>query len=73
MPVGKMYFVGKVDYLPQEIGACTETFDDTGHFLASGTSAPIVVSGCNFTSGFVVLGDTNLRIWLNEDVELAFR
>ena len=57
---GEVDGVGELDHLAQEIGACSETFDDPRDLFASGAGAPEIVSGGSFAGSFVVFGDADL-------------
>jgi hypothetical protein len=54
MAFRKMNFIGEFHYLTEKIRPRAKTLDDAGHLLASGASAPEIVSGGGFACGFCV-------------------
>ena len=59
MALGKVDCIGEFNYLAKKIRARAETADDAGNLLASGPSAPEIISGRNFAGGFSVFGNAN--------------
>ena len=52
--------IGEIDHLSQKVGTGAEAFDDPGNLRATGTCAPIIVSGGGVAGGFGVFGDADL-------------
>ncbi len=54
----EVHGVAELHHLSKEIGTVAEAFEDSGHLLASGVRAPLVIDGRNFAGRICVLDET---------------
>jgi hypothetical protein len=60
MTLGKMDGIAELDYLAKKVGTMAETFQDTGHLLATRLGAPFVVDLGDFAGCIVVFDEFDL-------------